>query len=79
MIHKNYYFDVNPEKLEGALDRFSQFFPITKIKSMTLGNWINWISPIPKQKNINVKEKLPEFHNTWYSANMTFVSLEEVH
>ena len=24
--HTNYYFDVNTDKLEGALDRFSQFF-----------------------------------------------------
>lgn len=24
--HTNYYFDINPDKLEGALDRFSQFF-----------------------------------------------------
>ncbi|KAJ8667813.1 hypothetical protein QAD02_009476 [Eretmocerus hayati] len=24
--HTNYYFDVNPDKLQGALDRFSQFF-----------------------------------------------------
>ena len=24
--HTNYYFDINPDNLEGALDRFSQFF-----------------------------------------------------
>ena len=26
MEHTNYYFDVNPDHLEEALDRFSQFF-----------------------------------------------------
>ena len=113
--HTNYYFDINPEKLEGALDRFSQFFitplftesvtekEINAVHSEHEKNLANdtWrldqldkssadpnhpyskfgtgskdtLDIIPKQKNINVREELLKFHNTWYSANIMALSI----
>lgn len=108
--HTTYYFDVTPEKLEGALDRFAQFF-ITPLFTETLTelelNAIHsehekniasdtWrvdqldkssadpshpfskfgtghretLDTIPKQKSINVRDKLLEFHKKYYSANI---------
>lgn len=108
--HTTYYFDITPEKLEGALDRFAQFFlaplftetltelELNAINSEHEKNVANdtWrfdqldkssASPdhpfskfgtgnretldiIPKQKNINVRNRLLEFHEKYYSANI---------
>ncbi|XP_071641482.1 insulin-degrading enzyme-like isoform X1 [Temnothorax longispinosus] len=108
--HTTYYFDITPGKLEGALDRFAQFFiaplftenltelELNAINSEHEKNLANdtWrfdqldkssASPdhpyskfgtgnretldiIPKQKNINVRNRLLEFHEKYYSANI---------
>ncbi|XP_031777802.1 insulin-degrading enzyme isoform X2 [Nasonia vitripennis] len=113
--HTNYYFDVNPDKLEGALDRFSQFFvsplftesatekEITAVhleheKNIANDTWRmdqldkssadpshayskfgtgskDTLEVIPKQKNIDVRQELLNFHNTWYSANIMALSV----
>ncbi|XP_077261361.1 insulin-degrading enzyme-like isoform X1 [Temnothorax americanus] len=108
--HTTYYFDITPGKLEGALDRFAQFFlaplftetltelELNAINSEHEKNLANdtWrfdqldkssASPdhpyskfgtgnretldiIPKRKNINVRNRLLEFHEKYYSANI---------
>ncbi|XP_015602966.1 insulin-degrading enzyme isoform X2 [Cephus cinctus] len=113
--HTNYYFDITPDKLEGALDRFSQFFlkPLftesaterelnavdsEHQKNVVADTWRldqldkssadpshpyskfgtgnkNTLDIIPKQNNINVREELLKFHNSWYSANMMSLSV----
>lgn len=110
MDHTNYYFDVHPEKLEGALDRFAQFFiaplfteALTELelnaihleheKNLATDTWrIDQLEKssadpnhpfskfgtgnkqtldfIPKKKGINVRQKLLEFHENFYSANI---------
>ncbi|XP_076297777.1 insulin degrading metalloproteinase isoform X2 [Lasioglossum baleicum] len=109
MDHTAYYFNVHSDHLEGALDRFVQFFiaplfteVLTELElnaihleyeaNATNDTWrVNQVErssanpnhpfskfgcgnretleTIPKQKNINVREKLLEFHDTYYSAN----------
>ncbi|KAG5318579.1 IDE enzyme, partial [Pseudoatta argentina] len=113
--HTTYYFDVTPEKLEGALDRFAQFFlaplftenltelELNAINSEHEKNVANdtWrfdqldkssasldhpfskfgtgnretLDTIPKQKGINVRNKLLEFHEKYYSANIMSLSV----
>lgn len=113
--HTNYYFDVDPDKLEGALDCFSQFFiaplftenvtekELNAVHSEHEKNLANdlwrWdqmekssadpshpyskfgtgsretLDIIPKQKNIDVRKELLNFHNTWYSANIMALSV----
>ncbi|KAL6254451.1 hypothetical protein P5V15_014499 [Pogonomyrmex californicus] len=108
--HTTYYFDVTPEKLEGALDRFAQFFlaplfteTLTELelnainseheKNLANDIWrINQLEKssacpdhpfskfgtgnretldiIPKQKGINVRDRLLEFYEKYYSANI---------
>jgi insulysin len=108
--HTNYYFDVNPDKFEGALDRFSQFFIAPLFTESVTEKEINavhseheknlasdtWrldqldkssaksnhayakfgtgnkdtLEIIPKQKHLDVRKALLDFHNTWYSANI---------
>ncbi|XP_025073712.1 insulin-degrading enzyme-like [Pogonomyrmex barbatus] len=108
--HTTYYFDVTPEKLEGALDRFAQFFlaplftetltelELNAINSEHEKNLANdiWrfdqldkssacpdhpfskfgtgnretLDIIPKQKGINVRDRLLEFYEKYYSANI---------
>ncbi|KAL6438860.1 hypothetical protein ACFW04_003738 [Cataglyphis niger] len=108
--HTTYYFDITPEKLGGALDRFAQFFltplfteTLTELelnainseheKNLANDNWRfdqldkSSASPdhpfskfgtgnretldiIPKQKGINVRDRLLEFHKKYYSANI---------
>lgn len=110
MDHTTFHFDVDPEKLTNALDRFSQFFiaplfteSLTDLelnsvhseheKNLASDAWrLNQLDKssanpshpyskfatgnketlkcIPKEKNINVREKLLEFHNKYYSANI---------
>ncbi|KYN28455.1 Insulin-degrading enzyme, partial [Trachymyrmex cornetzi] len=110
-----YNFYVIPEKLEGALDRFAQFFlaPLftenlmeLELKSinsefennLTADSRRCWqlqkssassdhpfskfstgnretLSTIPKQKGINVRNKLLEFHEKYYSANIMSLSV----
>ena len=110
MDHTNYYFDVHPEKLEGALDRFAQFFiaplftvALTELelnaihleheKNLATDTWRidqlekssadpnhsfskfgtgnkQTLDVIPKQKGLNVRQKLLEFHENFYSANI---------
>lgn len=110
MDYTNYYFDVAPEKLEDALDRFAQFFikplftesltelELNALHSEHLKNLVNdiWriqqvdkssadpnhpyskfctgsketLDIIPKQKGINVRERLLEFYEKYYSANV---------
>ena len=110
MDHTNYYFDVHPEKLEGALDRFAQFFiaplfteALTELelnaihleheKNLATDTWRidqlekssadpnhpfskfgtgnkQTLDVIPKKKGINVRQKLLEFHENFYSANI---------
>uniref|UniRef100_A0A182NQ16 Insulin-degrading enzyme n=1 Tax=Anopheles dirus TaxID=7168 RepID=A0A182NQ16_9DIPT len=105
-----YYFDVIPDKLEDALDRFSQFFISPLFNEEVTEREINavnseheknlsqdvWrvkqvnkslskaahsynrfgtgnketLSETPRQKNINVRNELMKFHNTWYSSNI---------
>ncbi|XP_058795185.1 insulin-degrading enzyme isoform X2 [Phymastichus coffea] len=113
--HTNYYFDVNPDSLEGALDRFSQFFICPLFTESVTDKEINAVHSeheknlpndiwrldqldkssadpnhpyskfgtgsketlviIPKEKNINVREELFNFYNTWYSANIMSLSV----
>jgi len=113
--HTVYYFDVATEKLEGALDRFAQFFlgplftenltelELNAINSEHEKNVANdtWrfdqldkssassdhpfskfgtgnretLDTIPKQKGINVRNKLLEFHEKYYSANIMSLSV----
>jgi len=108
--HTVYYFDVATDKLEGALDRFAQFFlaPLfTEEMTELVLNIINseyennlannserinqlmrstassdhpfskfnignreTLDTIPKQKGINVRNKLLEFYEKYYSANI---------
>jgi len=108
--HTTYYFDITPEKLEPALDRFAQFFlkplftetltelELNAINSEHEKNLANdtWrfdqldkssASPehpfskfgtgnketldiIPKRMGINVRDRLLEFHQKYYSANV---------
>lgn len=108
--HTTYYFDITPEKLEGALDRFAQFFlkplftetltelELNAINSEHEKNVANdtWrfdqldkssassdhpfskfgtgnretLDVIPKQMGINVRDRLLEFHEKYYSANI---------
>lgn len=107
--HTTYFFDVDSEKLEGALDRFAQFFltplfteTLTELelnainleheKNLANDTWrINQLDKssakpdhpyskfgtgnkqtldvLPKQNGVNVREKLLEFHEKYYSAN----------
>ncbi|XP_044595183.1 insulin-degrading enzyme isoform X2 [Cotesia glomerata] len=113
--YTQYHFDVSPEYLEGAVDRFAQFFiaplftesatelevqavdsehekniandtwrqdqlekssadpnhPYSKFGSGHRGT----LDLGPKQKGINVREALLEFHKTWYSANIMALSI----
>ncbi|XP_076655297.1 insulin degrading metalloproteinase isoform X2 [Halictus rubicundus] len=109
MDHTAYFFNVHSDYLEGALDRFVQFFiaplfteTLTELElnaihleyesNATNDTWRanqverssatpnhpfskfgcgnrQTLETIPKQKNINVREKLLEFHETYYSAN----------
>ncbi|XP_018377581.1 PREDICTED: insulin-degrading enzyme-like [Trachymyrmex cornetzi] len=111
----SYRFDIPPEKLEGALDRFAQFFiaPLfTEYLTELELNAINLeyekyladdsrrfgqlyrssassdhpfskfgvgnretLSTIPKQKGINVRNKLLEFYEKYYSANIMSLSV----
>ncbi|KAL0124001.1 hypothetical protein PUN28_006072 [Cardiocondyla obscurior] len=113
--HTTYYFDITPEKLEGALDRFAQFFiaplfteTLTELelnainseheKNLANDSWRfdqldkSSASPdhpfskfgtgnretldiIPKQKGINVRNRLLEFHEKYYSANIMSLSV----
>ncbi|KAL6254449.1 hypothetical protein P5V15_014497 [Pogonomyrmex californicus] len=108
--HTVYMFDITPKKLEGALDRFAQFFlaPLfTEImierelnavnseheQNLTDDDWrfyqLNKSSAcpdhpfskfntgnretldiIPKQRGINVRDRLLEFYEKYYSANI---------
>ncbi|XP_011268023.1 insulin-degrading enzyme isoform X2 [Camponotus floridanus] len=108
--HTTYYFDVTPEKLESALDRFAQFFlaplfteALTELelnainseheKNLANDSWRfdqldkssassnhpfskfgtgnrETLEIIPKQKGINVRDRLLEFHEKYYSANI---------
>lgn len=110
MDQTNYYFDVTPDKLEDALDRFAQFFlkplfteSLTELelnaihseheKNITNDSWRlrqvdksssnpnhpfskfgtgnrETLDIIPKRKGISVREKLLEFHENYYSANI---------
>ncbi|KAJ8935785.1 hypothetical protein NQ314_012635 [Rhamnusium bicolor] len=108
--HTLYYFDIVPEKLNCALDRFSQFFiaplftesatereisavhseheknipsdvwrmdqldkhisnPDHPYNTFGTGNKYTLIT-LPKERGINVREKLLEFHDKWYSSNI---------
>ncbi|XP_014470958.1 PREDICTED: insulin-degrading enzyme isoform X1 [Dinoponera quadriceps] len=108
--HTTYYFDVSPTKLEGALDRFAQFFltplftdTLTELelnaihsehlKNLACDIWRfdqlekstanprhpyskfgtgnrETLDVLPKQMGINVRERLLEFHEKYYSANI---------
>lgn len=105
-----YYFDVVPEKLDDALDRFSQFFisPLfTESATLREINAVNseheknlatdvWrirqvnkslantehpyskfgtgnketLLDIPKEKSIDIRSELIQFHKNWYSSNI---------
>ncbi|KYN28454.1 Insulin-degrading enzyme, partial [Trachymyrmex cornetzi] len=113
--YTSYYFDVSPEKLEGALDRFAQFFMAPLFTENLIERELNAInseyekylsddsrrfgqlhrssvcsdhpfskfgvgnretlSTIPKQKGINVRNKLLEFYEKYYSANIMSLSV----
>ncbi|XP_056631781.1 insulin-degrading enzyme isoform X2 [Diorhabda carinulata] len=108
--HTLYYFDVIPDKLSQALDRFSQFFIAPLFTESATEREINAVNSeheknipndlwrldqlnkhlanpdhpfntfgtgnkdtllrIPKENNIDVREKLLEFHEKWYSSNI---------
>ncbi|XP_023021581.1 insulin degrading metalloproteinase isoform X2 [Leptinotarsa decemlineata] len=108
--HTLYYFDIVPEKLNEALDRFSQFFITPLFTESATEREINAVNSeheknipsdlwrldqldkhlsnpehpyntfgtgnkhtlitLPRERNINVREKLLEFHSTWYSSNI---------
>uniref|UniRef100_A0A182QBN9 Insulin-degrading enzyme n=1 Tax=Anopheles farauti TaxID=69004 RepID=A0A182QBN9_9DIPT len=105
-----YYFDVIPDKLEDALDRFSQFFIAPLFNEEVTDREINAVNSEheknlsqdlwrvkqvnkslckathsynqfgtgnketlyeqPRKNNINVRDELMKFHNTWYSSNI---------
>ncbi|XP_008554389.2 insulin-degrading enzyme isoform X1 [Microplitis demolitor] len=113
--YTQYHFDVSPEYLEGAVDRFAQFFiaPLftesaTELevqavhseheKNIANDTWrqdqlekssANPDHPYskfgtgnretldlgPKQKGVNVRKALLDFHNNWYSANIMALSI----
>lgn len=108
--HTLYYFDIIPEKLSQALDRFSQFFISPLFTESATEREINAVNSeheknipndlwrldqlnkhlanpdhpfntfgtgnkdtllrIPKENNIDVRNKLLEFHDKWYSSNI---------
>ncbi|XP_018377582.1 PREDICTED: insulin-degrading enzyme-like [Trachymyrmex cornetzi] len=113
--HTSYYFDVISKKLEGALDRFAQFFlaplfteNLTELELNSISSECEkyladdsrrfgqlhrssgssdhpfskfgvgnreTLSTIPKQKGINVRNKLLEFYEKYYSANIMSLSV----
>ncbi|KAL7290058.1 hypothetical protein TKK_0015787 [Trichogramma kaykai] len=115
MDHTNYYFDVDPEYLEGSLDRFSQFFvsplftesvtekEITAVhleheKNLASDTWRldqldkssanpnhvycrfgtgnrETLQINPKEKNIDIRQALLDFHSKYYSANIMALSV----
>ncbi|XP_077261630.1 insulin-degrading enzyme-like [Temnothorax americanus] len=107
----NYYFNIIPEKLEGALDQLAQFFIAPLFSETLIEKVINGaihpeheeyltenfrllvqleklsvkpdhpfskfstgnrktLSKIPKEKNIKVRNRLLEFYEIYYSANI---------
>ena len=108
--HTNYYFDVLPENLSGALDRFSQFFLSPLFTESATAREVNAVNSeheknvpndgwrirsveqaladpkhefskfgtgnkdtldiLPKAKGVSVRDRLLEFHSTWYSSNI---------
>ncbi|XP_046485363.1 insulin-degrading enzyme-like [Neodiprion pinetum] len=111
----NYYFDVNPENLPGALDRFSQIFVNPLFTESAIERELNvidlehesnlmddkWrirqlhkslanpmhpyskfgtgnketLGTIPRQLDINIRDELLKFHETWYSASIMSLSV----
>uniref|UniRef100_A0A182J3K6 Insulin-degrading enzyme n=1 Tax=Anopheles atroparvus TaxID=41427 RepID=A0A182J3K6_ANOAO len=105
-----YYFDVIPDNLEDALDRFSQFFVAPLFNEEVTDREINAVNSEheknlsqdmwrvkqvnkslckahhaynkfgsgnkqtlyenPRQNNINLRNELMKFHDTWYSPNI---------
>ncbi|CAG9815290.1 unnamed protein product [Phaedon cochleariae] len=108
--HTLYYFDIVPDKLNEALDRFSQFFIAPLFTETATDRELNAVNSehdkniqsdvwridqldkhlsnpkhpyntfgtgnnhtlvtLPKANNINVRDKLLEFHDKWYSSNI---------
>ncbi|XP_065207037.1 insulin-degrading enzyme [Planococcus citri] len=106
----NFFFDIGPDFLPGALDRFAQFFieplfddsatqrEVNAVnseheKNIPADQWRvrqleksnskaghpynhfstgnkDTLDVIPKSKGIEIRKKLLDFHNTWYSANI---------
>ncbi|XKL64356.1 hypothetical protein PGB90_004442 [Kerria lacca] len=106
----NFFFDISPDFLSPALDRFAQFFLEPLFENSATEREVNAVNSeheknipvdmwrvrqvektlskashpynhfatgnketldiIPKSKKISVREKLLEFHKTWYSANI---------
>ncbi|XP_028137935.1 insulin-degrading enzyme isoform X1 [Diabrotica virgifera virgifera] len=113
--HTVYFFDIVPNQLPQALDRFSQFFIAPLFTESATEREINAVNSeheknlpndlwrldqlnkhlanpdhpfntfgtgnkdtlikIPKENNIDVREKLLEFHNKWYSSNIMSLAI----
>nr|GLL36597.1 Zinc-metallopeptidase, peroxisomal [Ipomoea trifida] len=76
--HTNFYFDVNNDGFEEALDRFAQFFikPLMsadattrEIKAVDSGSW-DTLEVRPKERGIDTREELLKFYKENYSANL---------
>ncbi|KAH7557203.1 hypothetical protein JRO89_XS11G0073500 [Xanthoceras sorbifolium] len=76
--HTNYYFDVNTDCFEEALDRFAQFFikplmsadaTMREIKAVDSGNW-DTLAVRPKDRGQDTRHELLKFYDENYSANL---------
>nr|GMD39795.1 insulin-degrading enzyme-like 1, peroxisomal [Ipomoea batatas] len=76
--HTNYFFDVNTDCFEEALDRFAQFFikplmspdaTMREIKAVDSGSW-DTLEVRPKAKGLDTRQELLKFYEENYSANL---------
>ncbi|KAE9466051.1 hypothetical protein C3L33_02043, partial [Rhododendron williamsianum] len=76
--HTNYYFDVNVDCFEEALDRFAQFFikPLMsadattrEIKAVDSGNW-DTLEVKPKARGMDTRHELLKLYEENYSSNL---------
>ncbi|KAI8562238.1 hypothetical protein RHMOL_Rhmol03G0019100 [Rhododendron molle] len=76
--YTNYYFDVNVDCFEEALDRFAQFFikPLMsadattrEIKAVDSGNW-DTLEVKPKARGMDTRQELLKLYEENYSSNL---------
>ncbi|GFP92228.1 zinc-metallopeptidase peroxisomal [Phtheirospermum japonicum] len=66
--HTNYYFDVNPDCFDEALDRKPEEFTVRCLENES-GNW-ETLDVRPKERGLDTREELLRFYNENYSANL---------